>query len=410
MNAQTAAAKTSNITKEEKRRLKRELKARRRTKKLITSIRHSIVRKDETYEIRAREELNEYLKVLEREGAHDIVQEAQIAITASHQHYQLNKATVCDSHDLEAKTFIMSVRDNLMKQKHERKAERKLIENEHACNLLRHMTKGTQELNMFEDKSALWGYTKQKFLDRAMLIYSSLTKLNEYANDGEEISGIGCGTSTRCSRRNQSVYNLFNGDVKRACSIGCGPGNDLVGLAAFLKIHFQVKLEEAYFMDWAITNWETILDPLRVLLQKNCSVYETQTSSCDVTQTFCDSSNSAIRKYCAISDFISISYLLTETRGRWEKFVLEMFNVASDNTIFYFAEPIPWQLFRLMSLWNKQKDSCNFVLNFIWLDSSMHHDHLQYMDGREGPAVLLAVKSRKSGPDPPGPDGISAVT
>ena len=45
-----------------------------------------------------------------------------------------------------------------------------------AVKLLKHMTKGTQEISMFEDESALCGYVRQKFYECAILLYTSFNE------------------------------------------------------------------------------------------------------------------------------------------------------------------------------------------------------------------------------------------
>lgn len=43
-----------------------------------------------------------------------------------------------------------------------------------------------------------------------------------------------------------------------------------------------------------------------------------------------------------------LSYVLTETRGRWEAFVTALFEAAAPGALFLCAEPTNWQLLRLV--------------------------------------------------------------
>jgi SAM-dependent methyltransferase len=84
-------------------------------------------------------------------------------------------------------------------------------------------------------------------------------------------------------------------------------------------------------------------------------------------------------------DFYLFSYVLTETRGKWEVFMRELVREAKPNALFYFAEPTPWQLHQVRLLLPD--------LDYIWLDSSMNQlPNLQALEARLGPGVLLARK------------------
>jgi hypothetical protein len=49
-----------------------------------------------------------------------------------------------------------------------------------ARELLRNMTKGTQQLDQFDNYEALIGYTRHKFIERAMLVVLSIHQLTQY--------------------------------------------------------------------------------------------------------------------------------------------------------------------------------------------------------------------------------------
>ena len=80
-----------------------------------------------------------------------------------------------------------------------------------------------------------------------------------------------------------------------------------------------------------------------------------------------------------------ISYLVSETRGQWEGFFTNLVDAVDSGTMFYFAEPVPWQLHRLCDLFRNS-------LDFLWIDSSMYHTALQCLERRVGPAILFAIK------------------
>jgi hypothetical protein len=229
------------------------------------------------------------------------------------------------------------------------------------------MTKGSQEKSMFKDLDALWGYTRQKFFERAMLVCTSFLKLRE-------------------SPAHKELWDRLR-SVRHICSIGCGPGNDAVGVAAFLKATSSPNLERAVLMDWALEDWKAILEPLKDIIVPTY-VSKVGMSSCDVAKSLLDSNVNQHAKQLIINqpmDLFLISYLLTEVRGQWHDFVKDMIEISSSNTLYYFAEPTPWQLHLIRNHFSHE-------LNFYWLDSSMDQPHLQPLDNRAGPGVLLGRK------------------
>jgi len=309
-----------------------------------------------------------------------------------------------------------------------------------ASKLLKAMTKGEQQRHMFEDPSTLWGYTRQKFNERATLLATSLRKLSLDPNCEE----INCLTSHELDLK-QKVWNVLrHKKIRNVISVGCGPGNDAVGVISLLatlsenekyeeigildethsnlsetfqKEKTQYKysdkspvirylIENLVLLDWAIPEWDSaILQPLWSILKKMNIVENMKCNFCDVTKSFFDESNHFMRmslaelhkadgrtpqvnvtKLCTPkSDIILVSYLLSETRGKWEAFFSELISYSISGTIFYFAEPVPWQLHRFCTLFGSQ-------LDFLWIDSSMNCPTLRDLDRRIGPAILLAVK------------------
>lgn len=325
----------------------------------------------------------------------------------------------------------------------------KEAQNSNAIKLLKHMTKGTQELDMFQDEAALWGYTRLKFYERALLLCCSLGRIrirmwssseddkhNSEESDlrvmGDEkllkddarasvasnIPQIQDDVILEQNRILEKVWNvILKNGIRKACSIGCGPGNDAVGLLSFLQMELGTKeeiLDEMLLVDWSINEWKsTVLDPLtEILVAKNSVRSEgIKCTFCDVTKDLGDDSNGALKKHLCLSehehehggrdrdrdrdldgmkeqadyDIYLTSYLLTETKGKWEPFFRSLIEISRENTIFYFAEPIPWQLHRFMEIFH-------YALDFVWIDSSMDHPMLQGAQQRAGPACVLAIK------------------
>ena len=359
---------------------------------------------------------------------------------------QLNGNIVPDTgnaiHD-NAKTIVKEKIENKI-SKHERSHEiDKQEQNQKARNLLQHMTKGTQTASMFNDNGALRGYARQKFHVRAALIIESFSKLSPEALASASFS-------TRHSEIMSQCWEKL-GKIQRVCSIGCGPGNDVVGLIAFLQNYFNNDkstgmrdtsneilndqcydekeyplLQEILLLDFAINNWKgAVLEDLIPILVPHY-VQKITCGTCDVTLSLLNDAqqlnsnlkedgyhgypstggNDSIAKTIQNTDIFLTSYLLTETRNQWDRFFIELVQHAKVGALFYFAEPMPWQLHRLMRMTSSSNDidagslithavypSPLHQLHFVWLDSSMQFPELQSLDGRVGgPAVLMAIK------------------
>ena len=250
----------------------------------------------------------------------------------------------------------------------------KQVQTEQAVALLRNMTKATQTKCMFQDSDALWGYTRQKFFERAMLVCTSFLKLNpnqQQPNDKNE--------ELRASAWDKLCL------TRRICSIGCGPGNDAVGVAAFLKAIGSSKppLERVVLLDWAMEEWNLVVEPLCDIVVPDI-MQKVNSSTCDISESLLNSDCNQHAKELLLNDdktsttdmdVFLISYLLTEVRGQWHDFVKEMICISQPGTLFYFAEPTPWQLHRLRAMFSNE-------LHFLWLDSSMNHPELQPLDNR----------------------------
>jgi septum formation inhibitor MinC len=281
-----------------------------------------------------------------------------------------------------ANKFIEAIYEQLMRPKSNkgRRAD---------TSLLKHMRKGTQEHFMFDNVDAIWGYTSCKFCERAMYVVSSLSKLAPTANK-KNITNDGY----------QSLWNRLLA-VSTVCCIGSGPGNDAVGILSFLgtfsgrtshdaaNSHNEPCLKRLVFLDFAMQQWKVITDHLASILVPH-HVEQLDLDYCDVTVS-CrsdDSNCNALRMLRGSEkqfDLFLLSFILTETHGQWEDFVLELIDLAERHALFYFAEPRPWQLHRLVELSEGR-------LDFVWIDSSMNNPSLQSLGTRVGPAILVGLK------------------
>ena len=218
--------------------------------------------------------------------------------------------------------------------------------------------------------------------------------------------------------------------VDTVVSIGCGPGCDVLGAAAWLDALQSTSpktprsYRRAVLMDFALSNWQdVILDTLHPLLQP--AVYDhVDYAHCDVTAPWQDAVNATARQ-CLFSTqnngrdgnshqnncnggkqlqeneddaapsyskggvtLIITSYLLSETRGKGAPFYTSLWQAAPPGSLFLFSDPTAWQLRQ----WLQQRLADTPAAVYVWLDSSMHHAALQELEKRVGPAALLAMK------------------
>ena len=120
---------------------------------------------------------------------------------------------------------------------------------------------------------------------------------------------------------------------------------------------------------------------------------------CDITDSTTITNSNIVEQSFGESDIFLTSYLMTETRNQWDEFIIKMVGLAKVGALFYFAEPVPWQLHRLIRMSAPPDLNCDDTmsplhrLRFVWIDCSMHYPDMQTLDGRSGgPAVLLAMK------------------
>lgn len=390
--------------KSQKRGLKRLLKRQTRRKKLETRLQQAIMRVDAATEEWSRKELATFLQ----EEENELLKTQSLLVVQSELDPEADQETL-ESHQMQdrARDEIEPFYQRYYKllQKEQKKEQLRLRENGNPSNqdtsaydldaaalkekqlveskeLLANMTKGTQQVHMFESQAALMGYVRQKFQERACLSVTSLAKLDP----------------RRSKEPNHAQLDIWKRllAVRSICSIGCGPGCDALGNIKFLE-HFAAKnhsntptiVDRVLFLDWTMDKWQFFLHPLidQILVPKNfCS--RADVAFGDVLKRLSDESNAVAKKLLLQDPSIDLfvtSYLLTETRGKWHDFYSDIIDAAKPGALFLFAEPKAWQLHSLI------KSHANHV-DFEWLDSSMHSPVLQALEGRVGPAVVIGMK------------------
>ena len=254
-----------------------------------------------------------------------------------------------------------------------------------AKQMCRAMTKGEQKESMFDDAAALWGYTRQKYVERARLVCQSFLKLHPQTN-----APAGTELSTKQIELKDTIWKIFI-SVGRVCSIGCGPGSDVAGVLALRKSMCMERKKEyispsAVLSDYVIDQWKgTILDIVLPIVAKE-GLVNLEAVACERTDVTKVESNDAFARNERRGKTLYItSYLLSEQRDKWHDYYISLAKEAKSGDIFYFCEPKPWQLHLLIRMTKEW-------LSFLWLDSSMYFEELQTTDMRAGPAVLVAIK------------------
>ena len=383
---------------EAKKVLRNELKFQRKVTKIVNRIEHAIIRNDSVVEGSAREELKDLLS--KEDGSHlDVSQQCQQ--DKRHSSFQCASCPSNDGdgeNDTKQAAFdevvfifrrLLSSVDDIEKEKVRMK---KMEQIEKSRLLLWNMTKGTQSKCMFQDITALRGYARKKFHGRATLIIKSLGKLSPTSMENAAASlTVQQQQELEEQREIMTICWEKLRNIERVCSLGCGPGNDAVGMVSFLRHFFKCKdpVKHVFMLDYYIQEWKNaILDDLiHILLPEFAN--KINCKSCDVTNPM---DNDTTEQYVH-SDIFLFSYLLTETRNNWDHFIVQLVGLARVGALFYFAEPSPWQLHRLIRmstdgrLYSAKPDidySPLKRLRFVWVDSSMHLPKMQQLDGRNG--------------------------
>jgi hypothetical protein len=414
-----------------KKELKTKLKFQRRVHKLETRIAHAISRKDPVVEHQARKDLDDLLRTRN---------DSLILNTCCMSRITDSSTTSVDARRSAAVEEVTQIFRQLLTSLDQKSKESvqdgslKQIQNSKARNLLRHMTKGTQDIDMFQDVEALRGYVRKKFHGRALIVNSLGNITPESMQMAPGIDGVNEEYRLQYQKQRELIdmcYDMLL-SIQHVCSIGCGPGNDAVGLIAFLRSRLSNeskgyetgrKLSEVMLLDFAIEEWkEAALNDLVHILQPQY-VRKIICQSCDVTKPIITNhddkesaeskdevNNPCIAEFVQRADIFLTSYLLSETHHKWDLFFVQLVELAPVGALFYFSEPMAWQLHRLirMSTPSSSDDTAAVdlekesqvedltplqSLNFVWIDSSMHYPEMQQMEGRAGgPAVLLAIK------------------
>ena len=249
------------------------------------------------------------------------------------------------------------------------------------------MTKGEQEEFMFDDASALWGYTRQKYVERARLIRQSFLKLHPRAG-----GPTGIALSIEEIDVKDRIWAALM-SVDRVCSIGCGPASDVAGVLALkknvcLENNREYDAPSILLLDYAIEPWKATILDISVPIMSNHGLVDTAMLLCertDVTDVVCGEELCARNQSSGGKTLYITSYLLSEQRDKWHDFYRLLIREAKSGDIFYFCEPKPWQLHLLIRLTSEW-------LEFLWADSSMYFGEMQATEQRAGPAVLLAIR------------------
>jgi hypothetical protein len=346
--------------KEAKRILKKILKQKQRIRKYETRLQQAASRGDEVVAARSRKELEDYRNVL-LEDPNSIIHQPGFQLNPT----KILKKEEEPSHIREGRLWMLRLWNKLVLQIKD-PGTTKLNQTEHARELLQNMTKGTQTKSMFDDEQALLGYTRQKFNERAMLAFKSLDQVKKYPD----------------------FYSRLL-QTRQICSIGAGPGCDAVGTLCFLKMcgnnRKEAVLDRAVLMDYVMPQWKNlVIDALIPLLSPE-HVTRIETSSADVRLPFDEGMNKTFCSSLDFSsmDFVVVSYLLTETRGKWQAFFHDVMKALKPGTLLFMSEPTAWQLHLFLSAYE------DHIASHQWLDSSQDSLELQALEGRMGPAVVM---------------------
>jgi hypothetical protein len=327
-----------------------------------------------------------------------------------------------------------------------------------ARTLLNHMTKGTQTESMFENDAALIGYTRQKFMERALLALKSLDRLRPLVEAAAANADDDVGKSNGSSRSfpNQLWQKLIQ--VRSILSIGCGPGCDAVGVLAFLHHQQQQQqqrrrrdhhsdddsssprpiLDRMILMDYVMPRWKrSVVDHLIPILTEVSSkkkkkkktddddddaaavvlsplVSHVDTASCDVRHSLiradrnceawtCLSGNTGSKKEADDSS----------TSSNGDKTSVDLIVVSylltetRDQWTDFFGDLLQEYcqqecliLLSEPSAWQLHSLRtlfADYIQGCQWLDSSRDSPDLQPLESRLGPAVLLIQTKATTG-------------
>jgi hypothetical protein len=281
----------------------------------------------------------------------------------------------------------------------------------HARHLLHHMTKGTQQLDMFDNAAALGGYARQKFVSRAVGIAQCCFRLERACTMHVALHQQHAINLPLC----QALWHRLQ-KVTRVASVGCGPGCDVVGFLCYHYYYQQQQqpatpLDHVLLLDWALPQWQCLLNPLQALLthgipndERNLNynvalAAHVSMAVCNITVplndaenahalqllTGCEDKDDSLSSISTVVDLYLLSYILSETRGKWSEFMASLIKSAPSGTLFLVTDPTAWQSQVFVQ-------EFSHTLSYAWLDSSMYRPELQSLDNRVGCAALLAMK------------------
>ena len=227
--------------------------------------------------------------------------------------------------------------------------------------LLAAMGKGLQQLEMFGDE-ALLVYVRRKFSERALLLF---TALREAARAPDVAAAL---------RR-----------LELCVSVGAGPCPCLFGYALAEELVLRpgragaagpprARLEA---WDYAASAWEPWV---RLVDDQLLGGGRLSLRACDVAEAL-ERQAAALDEPMGRAGLYLISYVLTETRGRWEGFVAALFERAAPGALFLCAEPTDWQLKRLVEVLRPER----LATSPMWLD---------VRTTAAPPSVVLLTKAR----------------
>jgi hypothetical protein len=225
--------------------------------------------------------------------------------------------------------------------------------------------------------------------------------------------------------------------TEQIISIGCGPGCDAVGVLGFLESHGVKVSNGIVLLDFVMDVWkELVLDTL-IPMVVPCRVPYVRTLVCDVreplsvppttiggesdedhalndndneTDTDNDNQNSSSTNRAAFLELtepstrrhrlVVVSYLLTETRQKWKSFFGHLLGLLKGTeSLLLLTEPTAWQLHEFLRCFGGggsgigigigSSEDDRLLKAHVWLDSSRDLPHLQDLDKRNGPAILL---------------------
>jgi hypothetical protein len=364
-----------------KRHLKKHLKQKIRLRKYETRWHQAMTRSDKATEERARGEWEDYLEML-RNDLGSVFHQPEFASSSSSSSepqkqpppHTLESQTLQQGRKWITQTVWQPLIHQILQQQQQQETpdsstSSKQAHTDHARTLLQSMTKGTQTEDMFDNDMALVGYTRQKFMERAILAVRSLDRLEAV---------------------NADLHTRLLQNCRQIGSIGCGPGCDAVGIVSFLQYHNTGrKVERLVLMDYVMPQWKRLVVDALIPLLTPDHVARVETASCDVRYSLTHDLNSTGTTSTGLDvdltslDLIVVSYLLTETRDQWEDFFHDLLERLPSGALLLLSEPTAWKLHTFLKLYDDR------IQSYQWLDSSRDSPEMQGLEGRMGPAVVL---------------------